>query len=68
MKPKNEWMRGNNIKPAPAGVGIPVKKFEDLLFLLSISALNRASLKQEKTINDKTATLSINPAFCKSDI
>ena len=61
-------MRGNNIKPAPAGVGIPVKKLDDLLFLLSISALNRASLKQEKTINDKTATLSINPAFCISDI
>ena len=58
-------MRGNNIKPAPAGVGIPVKKLDDLLFLVSISALNRASLKQEKTINDKRLLSQLTQHFVK---
>ena len=44
---------GNNISPAAAGTGIPVKKLISQLLLVSESILNLASLKQPETIKIK---------------
>ena len=61
MKPKKEWMRGSKTKPAPAGVGTPVKKLGYFLFFESTSTLNLARRRHDKTIKVSIAIQPILP-------
>ena len=61
MKPKKECIRGNKTKPAPAGVGTPVKKFGYFLFFESISTLNLAKRRHDKTIKANIAIQAVIP-------
>ena len=68
MNPKKECIRGNKTKPAPAGVGTPVKKLGYFLFFESISTLNLAKRRQDKTIKVSIAIQAVIPLSCRIEI
>jgi len=68
LNPKKECIRGNKTKPAPAGVGTPVKKLGYFLFFESISTLNLAKRRQDKTIKVSIAIQAVIPLSCRIEI